>query len=565
MPLTLVISNVERLDNGVSTRLVLDRHGAVIGRSPQADWSLPDPQHYISSTHCEIDFRDGVYVLTDKSTNGTFVNGASARPEGPHTVRNGDHILIGAYDVAAQLDPEAEAAAEALTGVSGARRPGQTQGLASGNDWGGWESHGRGAPPPPPAGDDWGRPAAPAAISGAGPMSGRWSPDSTVGLAPAAAPSAAPAASSSGWGAPPQAAAPAAASAWSSPIAETKGDPAAADIWGKLAEGNVVDWARGGFGAQAEPVLASAPAKDPLGLGGAGRDAAEAWGQAPAASQAGGSDWGAPSSNAAARTAPNWGPSATGASAAAAPSAPPAASTPASGGWGAPTEAARAPVAATLPPRAAPAAVPAQRAAPAPAAAPGGEWAAFLEAAGLETRDVRTDPRAALASAGTLLRRLVAGMVVMMEARARAKAQLGAQGTMLELQGNNPLKFARTPEKALAQLLNPAERGFMGAEQAIEDGFRDLQAHQMATLAAMQGALGATLARFSPQSIRERAEMRGMLAKIIPSARDATLWKAYEREFEGVARGSDEAFMDVFAKEFKAAYENAAAGMKDRR
>ena len=194
----------------------------------------------------------------------------------------------------------------------------------------------------------------------------------------------------------------------------------------------------------------------------------------------------------------------------------------------------------------------------------GGEYAAFLQGAGLTTADVKAEPVAAMAAAGDVLRRLVAGMVVMLEARARAKAQLGAQGTSLELNGNNPLKFARAPERALAQLLSPPERGFMGAERAIEDSFRDLQAHQMATLTAMQGALGATLARFAPNAIRARAESRGLLAKIIPAAREAEMWKAYEREFEGVARGSDEAFMDVFAKEFKAAYEAASAGMRGK-
>jgi type VI secretion system FHA domain protein len=136
---------------------------------------------------------------------------------------------------------------------------------------------------------------------------------------------------------------------------------------------------------------------------------------------------------------------------------------------------------------------------------------------------------------------------------------------MLELNGNNPLKFARTPDRALAQLLNPAERGFMPADQAVEDAFKDLQAHQMATLAAMQGALAATLARFSPQAIRDRAETGGVLASIMPNAKNAALWKAYEREFEGVARGSDEAFMDVFAKEFRSAYERAAGEMRGRR
>jgi type VI secretion system FHA domain protein len=160
---------------------------------------------------------------------------------------------------------------------------------------------------------------------------------------------------------------------------------------------------------------------------------------------------------------------------------------------------------------------------------------------------------------------MTAGMVVLMEARARAKAQLGAANTSLEFDGNNPLKFARSPERAAAQLLNPAERGFMPADRAIEDSFRDLQAHQMATLAAMQGALAATLARFSPSSIRGRAETRGLLAKILPSAREATLWQAYEREFEGVAKGSDEAFMEVFAREFRTAYERQSAEMKAKR
>jgi predicted component of type VI protein secretion system len=80
----------------------------------------------------------------------------------------------------------------------------------------------------------------------------------------------------------------------------------------------------------------------------------------------------------------------------------------------------------------------------------------------------------------------------------------------------------------------------------------------MATLKAMQGALHATLERFSPKAIRSRAQDKGLLAKILPSARDASLWAAYEKEFSGVAHGSDEAFMDMFAKEFRRAYEEIA-------
>ena len=70
----------------------------------------------------------------------------------------------------------------------------------------------------------------------------------------------------------------------------------------------------------------------------------------------------------------------------------------------------------------------------------------------------------------------------MVEARARAKAQMGAETTQLQLDGNNPLKFARSPEQALAQLLNPPASGFLDAEKAVDDAYLDLQSHQIATL-----------------------------------------------------------------------------------
>ena len=160
--------------------------------------------------------------------------------------------------------------------------------------------------------------------------------------------------------------------------------------------------------------------------------------------------------------------------------------------------------------------------------------------------------------AGTLLRALVAGLVAMLGARARAKSQLGAQGTVLALDGNNPLKLARDTGEAIEMLLAPPMRGFLDATSAVEDAFRDLQAHQLATLGAMQGALRATLARFSPAAIRARADQRGILARILPGAREAALWNAYEREFDGVSERSDEAFIEVFAAEFRRAYEELA-------
>lgn len=179
----------------------------------------------------------------------------------------------------------------------------------------------------------------------------------------------------------------------------------------------------------------------------------------------------------------------------------------------------------------------------------------FLESAALaEDKTVTRSPEL-VRRAGLLLRRLVSGMVVMVEARARAKAQMGAEATALQLEGNNPIKFARSPEQALARLLSPPEPGFMDADRAVQDAYLDLQSHQVATLQAIPGALRATLERFSPGSIRRRATKAGVLARIMPSLQDAALWRNYEREYTKVKNESDEAFMEVFAKQFRKSYE----------
>jgi len=522
MTLTLTIRNVASLDNGVPTEFVLHRRGAGIGRAATCDWALPDPHRYISSRHCEITFRDDCYFLSDVSTNGTFINGATERISGERRLEPGDLITIGHYEVVASLGGDALAALNPAVPAESARS-------VSWDSWNEDGESGTGATAAgPPGSGGWASPRLPTAAPnslgeapggsvpavedqfrwGSTPASnarlgdsGGWAPDHDSGRLPSG--------HGSMWQA--EEAAPAPASGWSSAVPDKPAGPSMDDIWGRIAEGNVVDWARGGFGAPAQPAMS-----DPLGL-----DEGSPTASFPAPSRP--SVTAAPSS---------------GAEASRGRSAPPARS-----GSGK--------VAAAGPPDSATAAT-----------GSGGNLdqvlADFLNAAGVDPTRVKGAPPEVLLRGSGLLRRLVAGIVVLVEARARAKAQMGAESTRLEFNGNNPIKFARTPEEALAQLLSTPERGFMDSNQAIEDAFLDLQSHQMATLTAMQGALRATLDRFSPQAIRERVGDESLLKKLVPAARDAALWQSYEKEFGGVAHGSDEAFMDVFAKEFRKAYEEQA-------
>lgn len=515
MTLRLAIANLGRsaLDNGVPAEIVLQERGALIGRSPNCDWCLPDPRNHISSRHCEIRYQDGAYLLSDLSMNGTFVNGRPERLTQPHRLADGDMLTIGGYEVRATLGAAVPAHASAH----------------STSQWDGWGNTPAPAAPmpapandgqhkpatgwdPPPSAGNWGAapiPSAPGDNDSWGPRS-----DSAQGWAPAPPEREAPVASA--WHSPTPDAQP--ASGWSSAAPDRPPAPAPDDIWGRLAEGNVVDWARGGFG---QPIQENS---DPLGIRPVGTE--QALGVAPAR------PFGA-------RDIPA--PTPIGAPVAEQHFAMPA--THAAGANGA--------------------AQPSQPVAP-PPPAPTPDYAlveAFLRAAGVDGSVKQRNP-ALLDRAGQVLHRLVAGLVVMIEARARAKSQMGAESTAFEVDGNNPIKFARTPEEAIAALLNPPARGFQDAGPAIENAFLDLQSHQIATLRAMQGALRATLDRFSPNAIRQRAENGGLLARILPGARDAALWQAYEKEFGGVAQGSDEAFMDVFAKEFRRAYEEQSRAQR---
>jgi type VI secretion system protein ImpI len=104
MTLRLSIENVDRLPDGGPLRIEVKGRGLDLGRDAHLDWTLPDPSRAISSKHCEIRFRDGDYWLHDVSTNGTFVNGAQYRLDGPHLLRDGDRMNIGPYIIAVSIE-----------------------------------------------------------------------------------------------------------------------------------------------------------------------------------------------------------------------------------------------------------------------------------------------------------------------------------------------------------------------------------------------------------------------------------------------------------------------------
>jgi type VI secretion system protein ImpI len=123
MTLRLSIENMDRLPDGGPLRVQVQGRGLDIGRDQHLDWTLPDPTRHISGKHCEVRFRDGAYWLHDVSTNGTFVNGAQFRLDGPHLLRNGDRLTIGQYIVAVEIEGQPVARAVESAPFDLAERP----------------------------------------------------------------------------------------------------------------------------------------------------------------------------------------------------------------------------------------------------------------------------------------------------------------------------------------------------------------------------------------------------------------------------------------------------------
>jgi type VI secretion system protein ImpI len=82
-----------------------------IGRGPENDWVLPDPERGLSKCHCVIAFRSGSWQIADLSTNGTFLN-REGDPIGrgqTRDLRDGDRLNFGPYEIELRISEVAAA------------------------------------------------------------------------------------------------------------------------------------------------------------------------------------------------------------------------------------------------------------------------------------------------------------------------------------------------------------------------------------------------------------------------------------------------------------------------
>jgi type VI secretion system FHA domain protein len=82
-----------------------DKTGGTLGRSEQADWYLPDPERVVSGVHAQISYHSGQFSITDKSTNGLFINRSvdALGPQERYVLKHGDVLCLGDYEIQVAL------------------------------------------------------------------------------------------------------------------------------------------------------------------------------------------------------------------------------------------------------------------------------------------------------------------------------------------------------------------------------------------------------------------------------------------------------------------------------
>src|SRR5690606_15193872 len=103
MSVTLRVSSHQGRALGADAVRVFPR-GGTIGRSPDNDWVLPDPERFVSSQHAVISVENGEYILTDRSTNGTILNGRELAQGSRVRLASGDTLTIGNYEISVSVD-----------------------------------------------------------------------------------------------------------------------------------------------------------------------------------------------------------------------------------------------------------------------------------------------------------------------------------------------------------------------------------------------------------------------------------------------------------------------------
>jgi type VI secretion system protein len=188
----------------------------------------------------------------------------------------------------------------------------------------------------------------------------------------------------------------------------------------------------------------------------------------------------------------------------------------------------------------------------------------FLRGAGLENAGIsdQLTPEKFFII-GNILRASVQGTMDVLSGRAKIKNEMHLDVTMIRAVQNNPVKFSVGAEEAIRKMLVPQDKGYLPAEEAIEEVFDDIRAHQFSVIAGMQTALLEVLKRFDPEKLEHRLQKQSPIAASIPIHKQAKLWRLFAALYDDIESEATDNFYHLFGQAFAESYEEQIIKLKN--
>jgi type VI secretion system protein ImpI len=195
-----------------------------------------------------------------------------------------------------------------------------------------------------------------------------------------------------------------------------------------------------------------------------------------------------------------------------------------------------------------------------PSAAAGEEFIRrFAEGAGLEPEAIAMRDAGDLAHVLGMLIQICAGNVgQLLLARAQAKSAMrSASQTMIQLQGNNPLRWAPTPQDAMKLMFGRPTPSYVDACNAFEKSFQTLKNHEMDTFAALQEAIQILFGDLDPAVIERALGGDGKKGGFFGNdkALKARMWDEFAARWTRKTGAFDSGMFGAFMRVFGEAYD----------
>jgi len=179
----------------------------------------------------------------------------------------------------------------------------------------------------------------------------------------------------------------------------------------------------------------------------------------------------------------------------------------------------------------------------------------FLEHTGINLTGKQIDARTFARESGILFRKMLEGLMLLLQARMVVKNEYQLERTLLRPLANNPLKALPSVDEILGVMYrgDQSKGVWLGAEAAVDEAVQDLKSHDLALVAGMNAVVEHFVAALAPERF-ETDDGGRMKLLSISALEKAKSWDQFVHQYNNLARTLEGGLTGDARKVFERAY-----------